>query len=110
MTAPFVTTLRARAATIRLDGAMDGEETITVRVQMPEVWDTVRVEAPLAAPVMAVKARAIGALCPEVRFPDDLVVKLNGFEVLDERISLADAGATDGSTFLLTFRRRRPVR
>lgn len=109
MTAPFVTTLRARAATIRLDG--DGEgETITVRVQMPEVWDTVRVEAPPAAPVIAVKARAIGALCPDVRFPDDLVVKLNGFEVLDERISLADAGATDGSTFLLTFRRRRPVR
>ena len=106
--APFVSTLRARAATIRLDG--DGGETITVRVQMPEVWDTVRVEAPIAAPVIAVKARAIGALCPEVRFPDDLVVKLNGFEVLDERMSLAEAGAIDGSTFLLTFRRRRPVR
>ena len=110
MTTPFVTTLRARAATIRLDGATAGEATITVRVQMPEVWDTVRVEAPLAAPVIAVKARAIGALCSDVRFPDDLVVKLNGFEVLDERISLADAGAIDGSTFLLTFRRRRPVR
>lgn len=108
--APFVTTLRARAGTIRLDSDGDAGETITVRVQMPEVWDTVRIEAPVAAPVMAVKARAIGALCPDVRFPDDLVVKLNGFEVLDERLSLAEAGAMDGSTFLLTFRRRRPVR
>lgn len=109
-TPPFVTTLRARAATIQVDGGDGGGEPITVRVQMPEVWDTVRIEAPPETPVIAVKARAIAALCPEVTFPDDLVVKLNGFEVLDEHMSLAEAGAGDGSTFLLTYRRRRPVR
>ena len=36
--------------------------------------------------------------------------KLRGWEVLDEGASLADAGATDGSIFLLTHRRRRPVK
>ena len=38
------------------------------------------------------------------------VVKLNGFEVLDENVSVADSGATNGSTFLVSYRRRRPVR
>jgi hypothetical protein len=33
-----------------------------------------------------------------------------GWEVLDEGQSIADVGALDGSIFLLTNRRRRPVR
>ena len=41
---------------------------------------------------------------------DDYVIKLRGFEVLDENVTLAQAGARDGSIFLLTHRRRRPVR
>ena len=40
----------------------------------------------------------------------DFVVKLRGWEILDEAASLADAGVIDGSILLLTFRRRRPVR
>ena len=40
----------------------------------------------------------------------DYVVKLRGHEVLDERRSIAEVGARDGSTFLVTNRRRRPVR
>jgi hypothetical protein len=40
----------------------------------------------------------------------EYVIKLRGFEVLDENVSLADAGARNGSIFLLTHRRRRPVR
>jgi hypothetical protein len=47
---------------------------------------------------------------PEVEDPDTLVVKLNGYEVLDEDAALSDIGAFDGSTLLLTYRRRRPVR
>jgi hypothetical protein len=35
---------------------------------------------------------------------------LRGFEVLDEDLPLTGAGASDGSIFLLTSRRRRPVR
>ena len=41
---------------------------------------------------------------------EDFVLKLRGWEVLDESASLADVGAVDGSIFLLTHRRRRPVR
>ena len=108
MSAPFVTQLRARPGVVRL-GA-DGQPRITVRVQMPEVWDLVRVETPASESVRSVKAEALAVLQPQGGQPEDFVVKLNGYEVLDETASLADAGAKDGSTFLLTYRRRRPVR
>lgn len=108
MSAPFVSGLRARPGVLRL-GA-DGQRRITLRVQMPEVWDVVRVETPPDAPVSAVKAEAMAALSPEGGPADAFVVKLNGYEVLDEAASVADVGAKDGSTFLLTYRRRRPVR
>lgn len=107
MSAPFVTQLRARPGVVRLgNGAQAG---MTVRVQMPEVWDLVRVEAAQTEPVQAVKAAALNALAPQETV-DAFVIKLNGFEVLDEAASLSDVGAKNGSTFLLTYRRRRPVR
>lgn len=106
--APFVTTLRARPGTLRIgDGA---QPPITVRVQMPEVWDTVRVELPASEPVLSLKVRALEALFPEGDFHEDFVLKLQGFEVLDENAPVSDVGAVDGSIFLLTHRRRRPVR
>jgi hypothetical protein len=108
VTAPFVAQLRARPGVISL-GSPDGKR-ITLRVQMPEVWDAVRVETPLTESVGAVKAEALAALYPEGEPAHAFVLKLNGFEVLDESVSVADAGAQDGSTFLLTYRRRRPVR
>jgi hypothetical protein len=37
------------------------------------------------------------------------MVKLRGYEVLDEDAPLSSTGARDGSTFLITDRRRRPV-
>ena len=40
-TTPFVAQLRSRPGVLRVGAA--GEPTITVRVQMPEVWDVVRV-------------------------------------------------------------------
>ena len=108
MTAPFVAQLRSRPGVLRL-GAADGKH-ITLRVQMPEVWDVVRIETPPTETVSAVKAEALAALFPEGEPLHAFVMKLNGFEVLDESVSVADAGAKDGSTFLLTHRRRRPVR
>jgi hypothetical protein len=108
VSAPFVAQLRARPGVVRL-GA-DGQRRITLRVQMPEVWDAVRIETPPTEPVGAVKAGALAALYPEHEPLHAFVVKLNGYEVLDEGMSVADAGAKDGSTFLLTYRRRRPVR
>jgi len=106
--ARFVNTLRARPGAIRL-GAPN-EPTITVRVQMPEVWDVVRVEVPPSEPVLSVKVRALQALYPEADFHDEFVLKLHGWEVLDENVSVADTGAVSGSTYLVTHRQRRPVR
>jgi hypothetical protein len=108
VTAPFVSQLRARRGAIRL-GA-DGQPRVSLRVQMPEVWDAVVVEAPSSEPVLSVKTNALAALLPDGDSADAFVLKLNGYEVLDESVSVADSGAKNGSTFLLTYRRRRPVR
>ena len=107
MSAPFVAQLRARPETIRLGTA--GAPVITIRVQVPEVWDTVRVDAPPDMPVLTVKERALETLMPgsDVAL---FVTKLRGFEVLDETASLSAAGVANGSTLLVTSRRRRPVR
>jgi hypothetical protein len=108
MSAPFVTSLRSRKSTIHLAEA--GVNAITIRVEMPEVWDVVAIVVSPNEPVVAVKIRALQALFPEAVHHEDFVVKLRGWEVLDEATSLAGAGAIDGSILLLTHRRRRPVR
>jgi hypothetical protein len=104
--ASFVSQLRARPGTI----VIDGPDPITVRVQVPEVWDVVRVQLPRTEPVLALKVRALDALYPDAGFHEDFVLKLGGWEVLDENATVAETGAVDGSIFLLTNRRRRPVR
>ena len=104
---PFVAQLRARPETIRL--GTTGAPVITVRVQVPEVWDTVRVDAPPDTPVLTLKERALETLMPGAD-PVEFVTKLRGFEVLDETASLSAAGVLTGSTLLVTSRRRRPVR
>ena len=109
MSAPFVTNLRSRADVLVL-GAPDAANRWTLRVQMAEVWDAVRVSAPATEPVLAVKVAALETLFPEAAYHDDFVVKLGGIEVLDENASIAEAGAQDGSIFLLAHRRRRPIR
>jgi len=63
VTTPFVAQLRSRPGVIRL-GA-DGQPRITIRVQLAEAWDTVRVETPPTEPVGAVKAEALAALRDE---------------------------------------------
>ena len=105
---PFVTQLRSRPGTLRLGTGT--EPVITLRVQMLEVWDTLRVGAPGDTPVSMLKLRALELLVPDAAYPEDYVVKLRGFEVLDESLSLTGAGAGDGSIFLIHNRRRRPVR
>jgi hypothetical protein len=108
MSAPFVTQLRTRGDVIQM--ASSGAESITVRVEMPEVWDTVRVAVAPTEPALGLKLRALAALYPSSEPPEEFVMKLRGFEVLNESESLAALGAVDGSIFLLTHRRRRPVR
>jgi hypothetical protein len=77
---------------------------------MPEVWDVVRVVASPSERVLAVKTAALESLFPSTDLPADFVVKYEGWEILDEQVTLADAGVVDGSILLLTFRRRRAVR
>ena len=104
---PFVAQLRARPETIRL--GTPGAPVITVRVQVPEVWDTVRVDAPPDTPVLMLKERALETLMAGADSAE-FVTKVRGFEVLDETASLSAAGVLNGSTLLVTSRRRRPVR
>ena len=108
MSAGFVNTLRARGQALQVGTARAGA--LTLRVQVPEVWDAVRITASGGESVRAVKRVAAAALLPEEANLDELVVKLNGFEVLDENASLADTGVRDGSTLLVTHRRRRPIK
>ena len=107
MSVQFPSSLRARE-TVRLASA--GEPSLSVRVEMPEVWDVVRFEAPETTPVRTLKRQALERLDPDAQFAEDYVMKLRGWEVLDENASIADVGALSGSTFLLTYARRRPVR
>jgi hypothetical protein len=107
MTIPFVSTLRARRESVLL-GPQDGE-TIRIRVESPEIWDVVRIVASPSETVLAAKVAALAALDPRGD-QRDYVMKLRGFEMLDEQQTLAEAGAKENSTFLLTHRRRRPVR
>ena len=104
---PFVAQLRTRPEAIRLGTA--GSPVITVRVQVPEVWDTVRVDAPPDTSVLTVKERALETLMAGAN-QIEYVTKLRGWEVLDETASLEAAGVENGSTLLVTSRRRRPVR
>jgi hypothetical protein len=104
----FVSQLRARPSTIRL--VPPGAQGLTIRVEVPEVWDAVRMVVGPREPVLTVKVRALEALFPEAELHSDFVLKLRGWEILDESAPLADVGVADGSILLLTHRRRRPVR
>lgn len=103
-----VTQLRARADT--LDLAAPDAEAITIRVQLLEAWDMVRVRVSPTEPVITVKVRALDALDPAAEFHEGYVVKHRGVLILDEDASLASAGVVDGTTLLITARRRRPIR
>lgn len=102
-----VSFFRARPERFRLG---DGPSRIAVRVEVPEVWDVIRVEATPDTSVAALKQLALEVLLNAGEYPEDYVVKLRGFEVLDERETLESVGARDGTIFLVTGRRRRPVR
>jgi hypothetical protein len=107
VTAPFVSALRARREPIVL-GESSGKM-LRIRAQVLEAWDAIRIDANAAEPVRAVKLRALEELYPDSYSAEEFVVKLHGFEILDENVSLADAGVKDGSILLIADRLRRPV-
>jgi len=108
MTSPFVSSLRNNGEIISLS---DGSgPVLQLRVQIAELWDSVRIDAQASEPVVSVKRAALDALYPDGVNADGYVVRLHGFEVLDESASLSATGVRDGSIFLLVNRRRQPVR
>ena len=108
MSSPFVASLRARPGTITI--GEPGAAGITIRVQLMEAWDAVRVAVSRDESIAAVKARALDALDPGAMPLDGYVITYRGFEILDESMSLASAGVVNGATLLIAFRHRRPVR
>ena len=109
MTAPFVTNLRSGSDEALRIGSGDGD-VLHLRAQVASMWDAVRVDAASDATVRDLKAATLAHLVPDSFPADQYVVKLRGFEVLDENVTLAEAGAKNGSIFLILDRRRRPIR
>lgn len=108
MSSAFTTQLRTRRAAIIL--AEPGEGVITFRVEMAELWDAIRVSAPTSAVVSEVKERVVAAAFGADAYAHEFVLKLRGWEILDENGTLAECGIAEGSILLLGYRRRRPVR
>lgn len=109
MSATFANSLRARPGVISIGESTAGD-VVRFRVEMPAVWDVVRVDAQASDSVRTAKVYALNALMPDALFPDEFSVKLGGIEIFDESMSLAQAGVMDGSTLLVAHRRRRPVK
>jgi hypothetical protein len=105
---PFVTELRSRPGIVRLGS--EGGSRITIRVELPEQWDTVAFDVRVDTRVSELMQVALSQFGLGKEMPEEFVLKLRGFDVRGENATVADSGARDGSTFLLTWRRRRPVR
>jgi hypothetical protein len=110
MIGTLVSRLRAPDRTVLVGTSAGDAGQLALRVQMPEVWDVIRIEAASDTAVYEIKLAALKELYPGFLSASDFMLRLNGFEVLDEAEKVAATGAGDGSTFLLTFRRRRAVR
>lgn len=108
MTAPFVTELRAAGEVVILGGG--NGSVLHLRLQSAELWDVMRVDAAGSESVAIVKAAGLTRFFPNGANSDEFVVKLRGFEVLNEDETLDATGVKDGSTLLLARRRRRPVK
>jgi len=104
---PFVSSLRTRGEPLKLGS--NAEAALHLRAQVLEAWDAVRIDADPSASVRSLKELALKELAPDVRNVDEYVVKLNGFEILDESAPISSSAAKDGSIFLIADRQRRPV-
>jgi hypothetical protein len=107
VSAPFVAQLRTSRTPVVL---AEGAGSITVRVEASDIWETVRVTVPPDTSVADLRKRVVADLFPVGTLDDEFVLKFRGWELLDPRASLADAGIVKGSIVLLAYRRRRPVR
>jgi hypothetical protein len=105
---PFVASLRARPGTLRL--AAEGAPVITIRVQVADAWDMVRIVVNPSESVATVKESALEEIDGSGDVPGQFFVTLGGITIMDENVPLSEAGVRNGSTLLLQHRHRRPVR
>ena len=105
---PFVSGLRTQGPVFKL-GSASGASVLQVRAQVLEAWDAIRIDADPSASVKSLKSLALKELYPGVRHDDQYMVKLHGWEILDENAPISSTAAKNGSIFLITDRRRRPV-
>lgn len=103
----FVNSLRASGAPFVLGAP--GNQMLHLRAQVLEAWDAIRIDANPSASVKSLKQLALRELYPDAHHEEDFVVKLHGFEILDEDAPISSTPARNGSIFLITDRRRRPV-
>lgn len=105
---PFVSGLRTQGGAFKL-GSASGPSVLQLRAQVLEAWDAIRIDADPSASVKSLKHLALKELYPGVQNDDQYVVKLHGWEILDEEAPISSTAAKNGSIFLITDRRRRPV-
>ncbi|HZE07201.1 MAG TPA: hypothetical protein VE110_00460 [Gemmatimonadaceae bacterium] len=105
--APFVNSLRTRGEPFKLGPA--SSQVLHLRAQVLEAWDAIRIDANPSASVKSLKQLALKELFHDAHAEADYVVKLHGFEILDEDAPISSTPAKNGSIFLITDRRRRPV-
>lgn len=108
-TRPFVTTVRTPRAQVLAVGAPGGER-IVVRVQFEPLWDSVAMDVRTDEPVLTLVREALAYFGEPVASMGQYVTKLFGAEVADLASTVGASGARAGSTFLVAYRFRRPVR
>lgn len=108
MSVDYVAQLRSRPGTLVLvpEGTTNAW---TIRVQVGEAWDVVRMRVAPDTSVAEVKAAALAVLVNDANDADAYEVKYRG-ELVDEGETLQHAGLKNGSILLVIGRRKRPVR
>jgi hypothetical protein len=106
---PFVTVLRTPRGAVTQAGAPGGER-VTVRLQFEALWDAMAVSVRTDEPVITLVDAILTHVGLQHASQADFVTKLRGWEVKSTEVSVAEAGARDGSTFLVAYRFRRPIR
>jgi hypothetical protein len=106
VSATFVNQLRSKRTIAMAEGA----GSLVLRVEAADLWETVRVSARPDTPVGELKTRVVAELFSPDVAPEEFVFKLRGWEMLDERQGLNEAGVGEGATLLLARRRRRPLK
>jgi len=84
-------------------------DTIPVRIMVHDAWDEVELDLSAATSVAAAKRRALELT--HVDQPAEIFeVKYRGGSILDESVSLRDAGVVPNAGLIVLRRRRSPVR